>query len=479
MKTARKKLRKNYAKTIAKGFKIHTYQRWSKKEQKQIKYLSKKDIFFIKDDYSSKRTIKDSQRRLYKKLGSKRLRKIQNLYPHHPNIYGLFKLVPWGLLRKKENNFSLNADKLDEILAMFDSGRVDLSKLGLGSWKDREVIKDIEYKDEQFIPKNIYELYVLHTNGAIYRVDTSKICNTIEYKDNKYYPSNNYEVMSLCLNESINLKDIDISNTTSLECAFLNSKRSDFGGINEWDTSRIKSMRSMFSGCGNFNEKLSFDTSSVEDFSYMFSDCGNFNQEVNFNTQNAKDFEGMFDGCTKFNQKINFDFSNVIATCNMFKDCVSFNQEINASNSKELLRTCSMFSGCKSFDSKVMLDTHKVHNMAEMFRNCVKFNQRLDFNTCSLENIREMFRDCISFNQEFIVKNDCLYNVKNTFNGCINLAKNIHFVRTLDCEEKDISLKDYVNLSLITPKVLEYEDTFKGCEKLKNISIQTNEIKAN
>lgn len=458
MKTARKKLRKNYTKTIAKGFKIYTYQRWNDKKQKQIEYRSKKDLFFINDDYSSKRTARDSQRRLYKKLGVKRLRKIQNLYPHHPNIYGLFKLIPWGFSCRKENNFSFDIGKIDEILAMFDSGRVDLSKLGLTSWEDRKVIKDIECEDGVYILKNIYELYVLLTNGSMSRVDTSKICNTIEYKNHKYYPSNNYEVMVLCQNESIDLKDIDISNTISLDYAFLNSKRSDFSGINEWDTSRIKSMRSMFSRCDGFNEKLSFDTSSVEDFSYMFFECEKLNQEIEFDTRSAKYFEAMFYGCTKFNQKINFDFSNAINTCDMFKDCISFNQEINASNSKELLATCSMFSGCKSFDSKVMLDTSKVHNMAEMFRNCVKFNQKLDFNTCSLANIREMFRDCVSFNQEFIIKNDCLYNVRNTFNGCINLAKNIH---------------------LSSKKELEYEDTFKACEKLKNINIQTNEIYAN
>nr|WP_324753040.1 BspA family leucine-rich repeat surface protein [Helicobacter bizzozeronii] len=68
-----------------------------------------------------------------------------------------------------------------------------------------------------------------------------------------------------------------------------------------WDVSKVKSMKRMFSGCWRFNQPLQdWTLSSIEDVEEMFKGCENFNQALgrwNFFRVPSKDIN-MFEDCT-------------------------------------------------------------------------------------------------------------------------------------------------------------------------------------
>ncbi|ULO03934.1 DUF285 domain-containing protein [Campylobacter sp. RM12651] len=138
---------------------------------------------------------------------------------------------------------------------------------------------------------------------------------------NTLKPSTKEELKELVNDESIYLGDIDTSLIADMSGLFYDSKRTDFSGINDWDTSNVVNMSCMFLRCYGFNEELSFDTSCVVDMSFMFA-CCNFNNKLSFNTSNVRDMRGMF-FISNFNQELDFNTSNVVNMNAMFAECES------------------------------------------------------------------------------------------------------------------------------------------------------------
>ena len=126
----------------------------------------------------------------------------------------------------------------------------------------------------------------------------------------KFNPVTLDELKALTNNNSIKLSDIDVSQLSSLEGLFFNSKRTDFSGIEEWDVSKVTNMRNMFKGCETFNEDISsWDVSNVTDMSNMFTGATNFNRDLSkwqiSNTNyNAKFIKNMFSFADKMKDKI-------------------------------------------------------------------------------------------------------------------------------------------------------------------------------
>ena len=69
----------------------------------------------------------------------------------------------------------------------------------------------------------------------------------------KYKPQTKDELKELLKDESIYLGDIDTSLITNMKSLFSNSKRENFDGIENWDTSNVTDMSDMFAGALNFN----------------------------------------------------------------------------------------------------------------------------------------------------------------------------------------------------------------------------------
>ena len=62
----------------------------------------------------------------------------------------------------------------------------------------------------------------------------------------KYKPQTKEELKELIKDESIHLGDIDTTHITDMMELFRNSKRTDFSGIEKWNTSKVENMALMF-----------------------------------------------------------------------------------------------------------------------------------------------------------------------------------------------------------------------------------------
>ena len=105
-------------------------------------------------------------------------------------------------------------------------------------------------------------------------------------KPRKYQPTSPSELVSLVQNQSIKLSQIDTSKIKDMgylfACneAFL-SCREDFRGIEDWDTSRVVDMQSMFEGNEFFNADISdWNVSKVRNISKMFHNAKKFNKTL-------------------------------------------------------------------------------------------------------------------------------------------------------------------------------------------------------
>lgn len=97
----------------------------------------------------------------------------------------------------------------------------------------------------------------------------------------KYHPQSLEELKKLVNDPLVKLSQIDVSHVDSFENLFKNSKRTDFSGIEKWDTSHVKNMKKMFYNCKNFNADISkWNVSNVTSMSMMFNGAKSFNQDL-------------------------------------------------------------------------------------------------------------------------------------------------------------------------------------------------------
>ncbi|RDU72342.1 hypothetical protein CQA57_06995 [Helicobacter anseris] len=145
----------------------------------------------------------------------------------------------------------------------------------------------------------------------------------------KYTPKTKKELKTLCNNLSINLININTSLITDMSELFLNTKRINFTGIENWDTSSVKDMYCMFDGCNSFNADLSrWNVSNVENMAYMFYNCNSFNADLSkWNVSNVVCSVGMFAGCNSFNADLSsWNVGNVKYMQEMFADMPKYNK---------------------------------------------------------------------------------------------------------------------------------------------------------
>lgn len=150
-------------------------------------------------------------------------------------------------------------------------------------------------------------------------------------------------------------------------------------GMENFDTSMVESMSSMFQGAENLTtlDLSHFDTSNVSDMTSMFYECYSL-ESLNlssFNTSNVGGMSGMFYSCQSLTSLdlSNFDTSNVTDMSTMFSECYA-------------LETLNLSS----------FDTSGVIGMAGMFKMMDQEGSftNLDlsnFNTLSVEDMGEMF----------------------------------------------------------------------------------------
>ena len=104
------------------------------------------------------------------------------------------------------------------------------------------------------------------------------------------------------------------------------------GGVENWDTSRVTTLDSMFRGAVRFNAPVGrWNTRLVKDLSRTFQDCAVFNQPLNdWNVSSVKYMSAAFKRCTVFNQPLDrWVVGRVHNAGNMFKDATAFDQDLS------------------------------------------------------------------------------------------------------------------------------------------------------
>lgn len=121
-----------------------------------------------------------------------------------------------------------------------------------------------------------------------------------------YIPKTKERLQVLLQDESISLRDIDTSFINDMSGLFKDTKRTDFTGIELWDTSSVRTMNCMFVNAYKFNADISkWDVSNVRDMHCMFYKAYEFNADLSqWDTSNVKDMAFMFYFARKFNSDI-------------------------------------------------------------------------------------------------------------------------------------------------------------------------------
>ena len=191
---------------------------------------------------------------------------------------------------------------------------------------------------------NNFSFYKLNKSITYHNNITSLIISNdnieIGYKKTIPYPMNN-----LSIRNAVSDWTYDPIDTIYL-----------YGNINDWDTSDVTDMSTLFSGNKKFNDYIgSWNTSKVTDMNEMFENAQLFNQPLNnWNTSKVTNMNEMFFTARLFNQNIGkWNTSSVTNMNNMFEGVHLFNQSLKSWNTSKVTYMDSMFIGAQSFNQDI------------------------------------------------------------------------------------------------------------------------------
>lgn len=129
-----------------------------------------------------------------------------------------------------------------------------------------------------------------------------------------------------------------------------------YGPINNWDTSAVTDMKSLFASVdGNFDVS-SWNVSNVKDMSYMFDYARDFNSNLaSWDVSNVENMAGMFRDTNAFTGRglRNWDVSSATSMRNMFYAATAFNTDISSWDVSNVENTGTMFYGATAFNQNL------------------------------------------------------------------------------------------------------------------------------
>ena len=197
----------------------------------------------------------------------------------------------------------------------------------------------------------------------------------------------------------------DFRPTTTAKWFFNCKVLRKIGGLEHLNTSEVKDMREMFSGCAVLTslDVSHFNTQNVTNMGEMFTGCSGLTSldVSHFNTQNVTDMGGMFNGCFRLTSLdvSHFNTQNVTDMNRMFSDCRGLTSlDLSHFNTQNVTNMDGMFSYCSGLTSLDVshFNTKNVTDMQVMFAGCSGLTS-LDlshFNTQKVTNMRGMFSGC-------------------------------------------------------------------------------------
>ena len=296
--------------------------------------------------------------------------------------------------------------------------------------------------------------------------------------------------------ESIDLKNFDTSNVTSMRRMFGSSNGLSCVNlttldVSNFDTYNVTDMSEMFHNCVNLTplDVSNFDTSNVTNMCRMFYNCYDIRtlDLRNFDTSNVTNMVEMFTSCRNLDSLdlSNFDTSNVTYMSHMFCQCGIASLDLSNFDTSKVSNMYGMFFDCRNLASLDVnnFDTSNVTDMSYMFCQCDKLAS-LDvsnFDTSKVTSMDGMFSGCSGLTtldlSNFNTSN--VTNMSSMFNNCSKLANldlsnfdtsNVTnmanmFMHCCDLKTLDVSTFD-------TSKVTDMSYMFYNCHNLKTLDLR-------
>ena len=268
-------------------------------------------------------------------------------------------------------------------------------------------------------------------------------------------------------------------------------------GLENLNTSEVKNMSGMFSGCSVLTslDVSHFSTQNVTNMSGMFSGCSVLTSLdlKHFNTQNVTDMGPMFSNCKALTSLdvSHFNTQNVTDMGHMFWGCSGLpSLDVSHFNTQNVTNMSGMFNGCSGLTSLDVshFNTQNVTNISGMFVDCSGLTS-LDvshFNTENVTDMQSMFYGCSGL-PSLDVSHFNTQNVTDMswmFKGCSGLPSlDVSHFNTQNVT--DMSYMFSRCSALTTIKCHEVwqcsrsKDMFAGCTKLKGaVAYDKNKVDA-
>lgn len=208
----------------------------------------------------------------------------------------------------------------------------------------RTSVTSVEIGEEISPPSMAYWFYMFNncTSMDLSNIDTSDTTSM----------SNTFAYCSIL--PSIDVSSFDTGNVTGVKYMFVNCRSLTTLDLSNFDTSKVTLFGSMFNGCSALTSVnvSSFDTSSATDMSFMFNDCSAL---TTLDTSN-------------------FNMSNVTTATQMFTNCSALTSislaNANTSSITNLKQAFYGCSACTQIDLSGILSTALLEDVYYLFYNC-------------------------------------------------------------------------------------------------------------
>ena len=252
------------------------------------------------------------------------------------------------------------------------------------------------------------------------------------------------------------------------------SKLTDIEGLANLNTSEVRDMFCMFSGCSSLKklDLSGLNTANVLSMKQMFMSCGAL-ADLNvsgFDTKNVITFQGAFQNCAALTELdlSSFETPNATSMQTMFNGCEALTKlDISRLNTESVTKMKSMFNGCKAIKTLELknFNTAEVTDFSNMFLNCTALESvdLSSFNTAEATTFASMFNGCAALKALDLSSFDTAKatNFSSMFNGCAALV-------TI-----------YVSDSFSTAKATNSKNMFGSCSSIEGaVSFDSNKVDA-
>ena len=208
-------------------------------------------------------------------------------------------------------------------------------------------LTDSGYKDSTDNTKTLYNLYIVSEVPIFAPSNCFWLFSFYKYESGKYVSN----LLQINFNNNFDTSKVTTMNSMFGFCSSLTSL-----DLSSFNTSNVIDMNSMFGGCSSLTglDLSNFNTSNVTDMNYMFGDCSSLTSLdlSNFNTSKVTDMASMFSGCSSltnldlssFNTSNVTKYSNTLYSTGMFYNCSKLTTTINIMNAN-VTECTSMFNG--------------------------------------------------------------------------------------------------------------------------------------